>query len=741
MFRRAVLLATAMSAAPVPAAAQDQRAPATPTRDPSAQEDRSETQQSALGDIVVTAERRESTVQDTAASVAVRNGDALREQGRFTLAQILEDVPGVSTGPSEPNAPGNGVVIRGVLPATTPAGVSGVPTTAVYVDGVYNGIGGGYDIDRVEVLRGPQGTLYGRSATGGVVSLYTRDPSTDRVGGEANFEAGSLNLVHASGALNLPIVGDAVALRVSGNHYERDGAVSEEGGRREINDGRAKLLLRPLDGLSVMIAGVYQHQRNASGGATVAADTSSGDTDDFVISSAPVFTTTSEFKQAYANVTADVGFAQVTYIPSFRRYTRSGSQLIANVIAQTNSTPRDDLHTEELRLASKAASPVQWVTGLFYYDDDERVGTTTRWLSSGGLVFDQLIRRQTRNEAAFGEVTLPLRSTIRLTGGVRYDHTRVQTDLSYLQNTNTNDAPFGPRAGLPERNVLLQLAGDAGRSTFDKVTYKGRIEADLSPSNLAYAMVSSGSLPGDVQATVGAGNQPAPLRYRQQELTAYEVGTKNRFADVFQVNGSAFYYDYSGYQTTINVGIGPAPIYIITTTPAEMYGFELEALLALSKDDRITASAGYTHARFTDEPSIEPTGRSGDRIPGIAPWRLTVAYDKQVGLDFQTRLNAHAQVRYETAYQSAALTNAFVDLGALPYSRIRARAFVDVNATISFYDGRFQLVGYVRNLFDKVTASGVSVNGAPPFPGAPPFLTDVTLTDPRTAGVIGRITF
>ena len=146
-----------------------------------------------LEEVVVTAERRSSDIQRTATSVSVRGGQELEQQGRYTLTDILHDVPGVSggdpavggSGGSETR--GGGIVIRGVtggLGGGGPGGtITGSATTAAYVDGVYEGIGGNYDIQRVEVLRGPQGTLYGRSATSGVVATDTRNPTFDSVNG------------------------------------------------------------------------------------------------------------------------------------------------------------------------------------------------------------------------------------------------------------------------------------------------------------------------------------------------------------------------------------------------------------------------------------------------------------------------------------------------------------------------------------------------------------------------------
>jgi iron complex outermembrane receptor protein len=132
----------------------------------------------------------------------VRTGEELASQGRYTTRQILEDIPGIvaidnsSLNTGSADVQGNNITIRGITPGLpagggAPTGISTAPGVAVYVDGVIEGVGSSYDIERVEVLRGPQGTLYGRSATSGVVAFHTRNPSMDGFAGNASVEGGT----------------------------------------------------------------------------------------------------------------------------------------------------------------------------------------------------------------------------------------------------------------------------------------------------------------------------------------------------------------------------------------------------------------------------------------------------------------------------------------------------------------------------------------------------------------------
>ena len=190
------------------------------------------TSNTTLEEVIVTAEHRKNDVQNVAASVSVRTGEESAALGRYTTRQILEDMPGITTVDNSSlnvggaDVQGLNLTIRGMTPATTtgggtsPSGISPTPGVAVYVDGVYEGVGSGYDLDRVELLRGPQGTLYGRSATSGVLAFHTRDPSLSGFAGNASVEYGNYDVKHYSGAVNLPL-GNTLAVRLSGDFRDQ----------------------------------------------------------------------------------------------------------------------------------------------------------------------------------------------------------------------------------------------------------------------------------------------------------------------------------------------------------------------------------------------------------------------------------------------------------------------------------------------------------------------------------------
>lgn len=368
----ASLLAGALVANPVLA---QQAAPA---GDSSATDD-----SGGLKEIVVTAERRFNTAQKTAAAVTVRPGDLMLLQGRYELKNILEDVPGISGGASAStntsiaggtDNPATGLVIRGIQ---SNSGVGGSATStssaaAIYTDDVYNGVGGNYDIARAEVLRGPQGTLYGRSATAGVVAIHTNDPDTKDFGGTATAEIGNYNLYHFTGSLNLPIVTDKLALRVSGNHFERDGYYSKLGQARQSTSFRAKLLWTPTDNFSALLGYAQEFNITHTGGTNVG---QVGSPTNFVYSENAVGDARNHSRQYWANFNLDLGSVALTYVPAYRTFYQNGTSLVrtapgpgaVNIDNFVSTTP-DNFMTHELRFHNTDAdAPFKWQIGGMYY--------------------------------------------------------------------------------------------------------------------------------------------------------------------------------------------------------------------------------------------------------------------------------------------------------------------------------------------------------------------------------------
>ena len=296
-----------------------------------------------LEEVIVTAERRSEDIQKTAVAVSVRNGGDLQTEGRYSLANILEDIPGVQGGAAASNLgtagsgtdnQASGLVIRGI---GSNVGIGGGITSvasaaAIYVDGVYEGVGGGYDIDRVEALRGPQGTLYGRSATSGLVSIHTRDPKLGEFGGNVSAEVGDYGLKHYTGGVNLPL-GSLFAMRVSANQYTRNGFDSEEGGSVNNKEGRVKLLFQPNDRVSALVGVSLENNASYLSGTTTYLVHPN---DKYSILQVPASISPgfNRYRQYWGQLNWDVGFGQLTWLTAYRQWESQ-----TNVYSRAQSRP------------------------------------------------------------------------------------------------------------------------------------------------------------------------------------------------------------------------------------------------------------------------------------------------------------------------------------------------------------------------------------------------------------------
>ncbi|MEC3949629.1 TonB-dependent receptor [Sphingobium sp. HWE2-09] len=718
----------------------------------------------ALDEIIVTAERRMESLQNTAASVSVRQGGQLQKEGKFTLRQILEDVPGVAGGAdvgaagAGTDTPGTGISIRGIG-SNAPLGGSinsTVPATAIYTDDIAGGIGGAYDIGRVEVLRGPQGTLYGRSATAGVIAIHTRDPLVGQWGGNAAAEVGTADLAHVTGAINIP-VGEHFAVRASGNYYSRDGYYAKDGDAISTTEGRIKALYAPTDNFSLLAGFAFQDN-----------ETHSGEINGQVLSpgkltysDVPIGDAKNKFRMYWAQLDWDLGAAALTYIPAFRTWEQSGQAFTQGglLIRQTIETPRDHFLTQELRLASSGTSRLKWQVGGYYYRNDLRnhnlvenqtpapaapptvpgVVVPPEGLPTDGvynLSYESTLNKKlTTDLGVFGEGSFSFTDQTRLTAGIRYDHTKITTDQDYT--SIVSDLSTFPPTSIP---VTLQVRPDTSKRVFNNMTFKLRVEHDLTPENLVYASVSTGFLPGDINVTSGAAG-PYIADFDTETLTAYEIGTKNRlFGNTLQLNGAIYYYRYGGYQVGgVNVAPpGDPTLNLVTlTSKAEIKGAELEAAFRPSPNDRIGFNIVYTDAKFKDKTANFASNIAQEKIAGISPVTANISYIRHIDLADNHILELGVDGIYRSGYDFTYLSQVDIANGLAPSVRVDDQFVANAHATWTIA-GRYSITAYVRNIGDRRYIQTGSVVPGVGTPGGPPPANIVIAryADPRTFGVV-----
>jgi iron complex outermembrane receptor protein len=478
----------------------------------SAEEKKGESDDFMLEEVVVTADKSAEDLQKTSISVTAISGDHIQDYGLVSADEALKDIPNLVV---QGAARGTSIAIRGIGSDLPPGmGESSVSTN---FNGVYNfraeaGTLGYYDLERVEVLRGPQGTLYGRNATAGVVNVVTKDPS-ELFEGYVSLEHGEHDLMRQEAAVNAPI-SDNWATRVSFVNIDRTGFLSNGAQDAVGSSGRVKLRYKPGDAFKVVLSSEYTKLGGRGPGFVAKDDFESGNE-----YTSTYGENTSQDYQSYkhsANIEFDAGPGVVTFIPAYQWgegevWGEMGMGL------EYSDDPLDvDQMSAELRYGSKSDASVKWVAGLYYYS----LKNSTRGDPDG--MNPEVTTDETTSYAAFGQVTIPFTESFRGIVGAR----GAKDEKSY-DNPNLAGGP----------------APVTGETDWTKYNWKAGLELDLSEDIMSYLTVATGHRPG------GFNTMDDGSTFEPEELISYELGLKSRFLnDRLQVNGDVFYYDYKDFQ-------------------------------------------------------------------------------------------------------------------------------------------------------------------------------------------------
>ena len=756
--RNASVLALGMAAvAATPALAEDSAASASGNSAATQQSSSSMDQTSDVqqGDIVVTAQRRAERLQDVPISITAVSGADLQRLHADNVGRLEFIAPGFTWGSQGSDS---FPAIRGVR--TSLVSAQNDPVIGFYIDGIYQSRTQQqsiplFDIARVEVQRGPQGTLYGRNTFGGNLSVVTASPTGEYEGG-LNVDVGNYNAQRIDGFVNLPL-SDTLGLRVAGVYQDHDGYVRSSAGV-EMADlkeyaGRASLKWTPDSRLEVELHGGFWRRDDAGAGSygyKVAGTLIDPQTGYQSINGVPYAVNPSvkngsvlvngvdigvavtpgaytndwdyqpfeHIREDYVSGTIgyDVGAATVRSITgyTFFRAHRSADNDQSSVVFQNTAigfgsgqqepNTRARTFTQELQLVSNSTDPFQWIIGGYYLHDDifetyqQKIDAPNSVIP--GFRADAALK--TDAYAAYAQATYAIvPDTLRLIGGIRYSYEKKAFDFADfadgIPNTYTFTTPYSVTSGSP---------------SFESVTWRAGVQYTPSRRTMVYATASTGFASGGVNDT--GGNTSIPASYAPQKVNAYEAGIKNQFLNGRVQTELALYYNkYTDLQINVYT---PLVSYFGSAGRARSYGGEVTLRTLPLPDLHVDATAAYLNGEYTryisgnnfygasngaDPVSLDLAGR---RIPQSPRLKTTVAVYYDIGMGDAGTIAPYVNWLHSSSYFTTDYNT------ALDFQRAYDK--FDVSLRWTEAHGRFYVEGYGNNVTDQAVLLSAVVGRA-----------------------------
>ncbi len=605
----------------------------------------------AVEEVVVTAQKRSENLQDVPVSVTALSGDALVDRGVSNVTGLNNLAPGlrVSSGDAAANPK---IFIRGVgLSDFNPNSSSGV---GIYVDGVYVSsplaqMAGFFDIGQIEILRGPQGTLYGRNTNGGAVNVATKRP-TRTFSAEASAEYATYDAVNLSGAVSGPVIQDVLSVRAAGQVVKDDGYTYNRVTGNDLNDTdywavRLSALYTPREDVEALFqvnrfvnrGDATQPQHRALFPLTPAAAGPDGfcapgfygsgqcgdafgyadlDNDDRATAANQEGKDKIDLFGASAQVTWDLGPISLVSVTAYswaHRNAFENTDSSPNRMIEINYLARQRQFTQELRLQSNSGpdAPLNWVLGGYYMDETVKDASTQdvlgdlRPLFPDGFsladsvaAFSYPYTQKTKSYAVFGQADYRLTERLVGTVGLRY---------------SADDKSFDYRSQA-EGGLIVLLTSNQDK-TFSAWSGRLGLRYEVSDDLNIYATYNRGFKSGGFFG--GLATTPEELiPYDNEQLDAYEVGLKSELFDRrLRLNLSAFYYDYKDQQVFAQaLRNGLTVLVLDNAANSEVYGAEIEATARLSQNLSVDAGLSLLDAKYGEYFS-EGDDFTGNRLP------------------------------------------------------------------------------------------------------------------------------
>lgn len=692
-------------------------------------------------DIIVTASRRDEKLRDVPSNITALSGDFLLKVGADSFSKYSSLVPGLSQ--RDFGAPGLGtVIIRGLYTGSQQL----TNTAATYIDDTpFTASGflaqGGLvtpdpdvaDVGRIEVLKGPQGTLYGANSLAGLVRIVSNRPDASRASGSLSVEGSTVDggnqgyAVH--GSLNVPIITDTLALRVNGVYRRTPGFVDNvltgdsNVNKSTIKGGRAALRWTPSSRLTVDLNGLYQDIHN---GGTATQDNVSNtltplygrykysaalqsDSDiKYRLGSGTVsydldkltFIGTAGYSQSKTTIHLNSQDRTSAYIP----YLRSAAPIFSAVIpadsyVDTLVQPNLNKFTAEARLVSKRLGPIEFVVGGFYVNEhafyranyiiNDATGEPLAGELAPGLPLANLVISTTRSnyqeEAAFVNGTFYLTENLDVGGGIRYAHNSQAAETG------------GPNAS----SFYTPVATENFRFKDNVATYLATARWRPTPNVSVYLRAASGYRPGGPQTNI-APPAGAQTFIRPDTTWNYEGGVKaSVIGGTLTFGASVYHIDWNDIQLTSLVGGVPLQA---NGGKAKVDGFEMETVLRPTKLLTVAANAGYTNSRLSrvDQGVQAYLGAvDGDKLPMTPRWTVALIGDQVIPFTETVKANIGATLRFRSDMPSS-----FPGAASDPSLKIPSLTTLDLRASVNF--GRYSVQFRAENVTNTFGYSTVS---------------------------------
>lgn len=712
-----------------------------------------------IGDIVVTASRFTESVQRSSTAISVITSDMLK--GVTDLRQLQTIDPGVQLGTA------GGVTqtfVRGVgsfsLQNTQEASVS------YNADGVFLFASTMvtplmYDLERIEVLKGPQGTLYGRNASGGVVNVITAGARLDKTEGYVEGELGNYDLRRVVGAVNIPL-NSTLAVRLAAQHVEHDGYLSDGTDDQDLSSARIRVLWEPSTMVSLKVgADVTRSRANGFG----ASPNPNPTTDKFIggldprLAGTPygLFTLPPNPPSFWhddewslnAQLDVNLGFATLTVLPAYRY--QDLNYRLYNPFFENRESPRTRQKTIEIRFSNRTDT-LKWALGAYYLKVDQKNVSRTR---AELILLDSNVpdyRQHIKSYAFFGEATYSLTNALRLIGGLRYTHEKVNNSGS----VNGSVALFGQTPAYNPFDPITNPTGDfgdfrhVGSSRASAVTWKAGAEFDLAPDSMLFLTASRGFKGGGSYIDRPEANS----EFKPEYVTAFEFGSRNRFLDNnLQVNVGAFYWKLKDQQIPFvgyNSAIPPQVTLLVANAgQAHMYGGNLDVVWRATPDDTLRGAVEYLHSKYDRFVRVIPSGTvitptacqltgfvantfvpatldcSGQTMIRAPKWSASAGYQHRFDLQGSGEILADVDMTYAS--------RRFLSPEYGPFTIQSGQALFNASLTYNTDSKIVSIRGWIRNIANKRIMSG---GGASTSPYA-----QMTLQPPRTFGFSVRYAF